>query len=67
MNTGPKLAAFLASLTAWLNSRPDIVEMAMAGLLVNVVMLLQGDFVLYFSAFQVQISPSPAFEIFDFR
>jgi hypothetical protein len=67
MNTGPKLAAFLASLTAWLNSRPDIVEIAMAGLLVNVVMLLQDDFVCYFSAFQVQIHASPAFEIFDFR
>jgi hypothetical protein len=44
-----------------------MLEMAMAGLLVNVVMLLQGDFVLYFSAFQVQIHASPAFEILDFR
>jgi hypothetical protein len=44
-----------------------MLEMAMAGLLINVVMLLQGDFVLYFSAFQVQISPIPAFEILDFR
>jgi hypothetical protein len=43
------------------------VEIAMAGLLVNVVMLLQDDFVLYFSAFQVQIHASPAFEILDFR
>jgi hypothetical protein len=41
--------------------------MAMAGLLINVVMLLQGDFVCYFSAFQGQIHASPAFEIFDFR
>jgi hypothetical protein len=39
----------------------------MAGLLVNVVMLLQDDFVCFFSAFQVQIHASPAFEIFDFR
>jgi hypothetical protein len=65
MNTGPKLAAFLASLTAWLNSRPDMLEMDMAGLLKNVVMLLQVDFVLYFYALQDQMRSSRAFEFFN--
>jgi len=44
-----------------------MLEMDMAGLLKNVVMLLQVDFVPYFYALQAQIHASPAFENFDFR
>jgi hypothetical protein len=42
-----------------------MLEMDMAGLLKNVVMLLQVDFVLYFYALQDQMRSSRAFEFFD--
>jgi hypothetical protein len=42
-----------------------MLEMDMAGLLKNVVMLLQIDFVLYFYALQAQMRSSRGFEFFD--